>query len=104
MNSSYRSNALRNLRDALASVDEREVVLLYAHRIEKLIYDIDNDQSSSFGYIYSRITGSNSTPAGISSDLKAYFFGEQEIFDLRVKLGSQAIEYKILRKSFLLMG
>ena len=82
MNSSYRSNALRNLRDALASVDKREVVLLYANRIEKLIYDIEHDQSSSFGYLYDRITGSNSIPAGINSNLK--ISGQEIHHDLRL--------------------
>jgi len=82
MNSSYRSNALRNLRDALASIDDREVVLLYANRIEKLIYDIDHSQSSSFGYLYSRITGSSSTPSGISSGLK--IAGDEIHHDLRL--------------------
>jgi len=82
MNSSYRSNALRNLRDALASVDEREVILLYAHRIEKLIYDIEQNQSLSFGYLHHRITGASSTPSGIPSDLK--ISGEEIHHDLRL--------------------
>ena len=50
--------------------------------------------------LYGSTKGSFNYLTGISSDLKAYFFGEQEIFDLRVKLGSQAIEYKNLRKSY----
>ena len=51
MNSSYRSSAARELRDALASVSDREVILLYVNRTEKLIYDITGDQSFSFGYL-----------------------------------------------------
>ncbi|MBA60822.1 MAG: RNA polymerase subunit sigma-70 [Planctomycetaceae bacterium] len=82
MNSSYRSNVLRNLRDTLASVDEREVTLLYVNRIEKLIYDIEHDRSCSFGYLYDRIIGSNSTPSEINSSLK--IAGEEIHHDLRL--------------------
>ena len=82
MNSSYRSNALRNLRDALTSVEEREVVLLYAYRIEKLVYDIEHDQSLSFGYLYHRITGNSSTLSGVNSGLK--ISGEEIHHDLRL--------------------
>ena len=70
MNSSYRSSALRELRDALASVSDREVILLYVNRTEKLIYDIPGDQSFSFGYLYSRITGQSDRPVGVDSKLK----------------------------------
>ena len=38
MNSSYRSSALRELRDALASVSDREVILLYVNRTETVSY------------------------------------------------------------------
>ncbi len=82
MNSSYRSSALRKLREALASVNEREVVLLYAERIEKLIYDIDHQQSYSFDYLVNRITGNGAIPAGVSAGLK--ISGEEIHHDLRL--------------------
>ncbi len=70
MNSSYRSGVLRNLRDALAALDDREVIMLYTNRVEQLIYDIEHDQSYSFGYLYSRITGSSDVPVEINASLK----------------------------------
>ena len=58
------------VRNALASVSDREVILLYVNRTEKLIYDIPGDQSFSFGYLYSRITGQSDRPVGVDSKLK----------------------------------